>query len=538
MVPPDRGQILNRAVWKTRHVVIGRRAAASREQHNSPSYSQLVTTSRIVSSGKQQNAHPPAATNNDEYCISIFKSRDDSEPYQTWPISCVSDCSVQQIAHRKQGPVLPTLIVQLVDRERKRRSSRAGFMPTQKEGPPSLWFRMPPDDHSPGLHNWERFIKALRGSMSPDDSPITPTSSTQNFSPRPRDNAEYFSRPGSDHQNRSLHHKSSTATYSTGVRERPVTFSSESPSLRSKRSDVSSPSSNYPVQQIAYGVPGQHYTTVLPTDLPSPVNTTGEFNQVNWNGAPGRESLGSPHQGRGSISSNAQPSSIVESSSPPGPRETILDRAFQMQRLQGAEGGATLEERLSSVARFDALMREADEKRKQKQAAARAEQAALRSAFEADDSSQSDQTQEDTDSDDGDFSDRQDQYTPPLIPPSAHRALQYITGRPEPTESSTSPRPGLARSPLSFHADAAPLAQVPPARPHTAHEKVRRTPAQRSQSTQYLPSSFSADIPGRVPEETTPRQSSSSTKRRTLVGGVANEAARSISIHRPSPAPR
>lgn len=351
--------------------------------------------------------------------------------------------------------------------------------------------------------------------MSPDDSPITPTS-TQHFSPRWRDNGDYFPRPGSDHhQSRSLHHKSSTATYSTGARERPVTLSSESPSLRSKRSDVSSPSSNYPVQQIAYGVPGQHYTTVLPTDLPSPVNTTGDFQgQVGWPTPQGRESISSPHQGRGSISSNAQPSSIAESSSPPGPRETILDRAFQMRQVRNTEGGTTLEERLSSVARFDALMRQADEKRRQRAAAARAEQAALRSAFEADDSSESDDdTQEDTDTDDGDFSDRQDQYSPPLIPPSAHRALQYITGSPEPTQSPTSPRPGIARSPLSFHADSRPLTQVPPARPHTAHEKGRRTPAQRSQSTQYLPSSFSADVPGRVPEETTPRQSSSSTKR-------------------------
>lgn len=93
MVPPDRGQILNRAVWKvrnlpihatirpqlttsqTRHVVISRRAPAFREQQNNPSYSQLMTTSRIVSSGKQQSAPPPAPTINDEYCISIFKSK-------------------------------------------------------------------------------------------------------------------------------------------------------------------------------------------------------------------------------------------------------------------------------------------------------------------------------------------------------------------------------------------------------------------------------------------------------------------------------
>src|SRR5690606_19309561 len=137
------------------------------------------------------------------------------------------------------------------------------------------------------------------------------------------------------------------------ARERPSTLSSESPSLRSKRSDVSSPSSNYLSQQYAYTVPGQHYTTVLPTDLPSPVNTTGDHQGERGMGGLGREStVSSPRLGRESLGSHTQQVLGADSSSPPGPRETILDRAFQMHYLQGAENRVPGEEKLSSVARF------------------------------------------------------------------------------------------------------------------------------------------------------------------------------------------
>jgi hypothetical protein len=57
----------------------------------------------------------------------------------------------------------------------------------------------------------------------------------------------------------------------------------------------------------------------------------------------------------------------MPSSSPPGPRETILDRAFQMRCIPGSDREVPGEEKLSSLARFDALMREADEKRKKRE---------------------------------------------------------------------------------------------------------------------------------------------------------------------------
>src|SRR5687768_6881725 len=300
--------------------------------------------------GSSRASQPLAKTSIDDYCLSIYKTKvnppqrsssqrhakpdpiqppvdrqDGWEPTHQWPLSSVVDCSVQTVAHRKQGPVLPTLIVTISDQQRKRRSSRAaGLITSSKESSSTtvLWFRSPNDEPHVSLHDWVRFIMSRRGAPMSPDSPMSPVL-TNPFSPKPRDASDYFPRPSS--HGRGLQHKASTATYSTtgGPRERPLTFSSESPSLRSKRSDVSSPSSyNYPVQQLSFNIPGQHYTTVLPTDIPSPTTAgpadyQGEFIE-GWTSAQGRSStVSSPTRGRDSISSHAQQPSVTESSSPP-----------------------------------------------------------------------------------------------------------------------------------------------------------------------------------------------------------------------------
>lgn len=373
-------------------------------------------------------------------------------------------------------------------------------------------------------------------------SPSTPASPsfTNPFSPRSREVSEYFPRPGSGNRgdNRTLHHKSSTATYSTSTRERPITFSSGSPSLRSKRSDVSCPSTNnHPVQHIGYPVPGQHYTSVLPSDIPSPITSIGEYKGElieGWTTAQGRSStMSSPVQGRDSVSSQAQPS-LNDSSSPPAPRETILDRAFQLRVIPGSDREVAGEEKLTSLARFDALMREVDEKRRQREAAEKARQSAIRSAFEADDSSDEAEGPtpadlEDTDSDDDNYVHEQDPRGPrPLIAPSAKRALEFIAGQDGPVRSPTSPRPAMSRTPLSFHADQMPTALMqapPPARPHTSHAKTRAHPGQRTHSTSQaimanrLSSQNMPALASKPSEDGTlrpsgdKRQSSSSTKR-------------------------
>lgn len=326
--------------------------------------------------------------------------------------------------------------------------------------------------------------------MSPE-SPVALQFSNP-FSPRSGDSSDYFSRPTSDNQSgrsdgRGLQHKNSITTQSTtGTRERPHTFSSESPSLRSKRSDVSSPSSfTHPIQTLAYPVPGQHYTTVLPTDLPSPVSTTGEYQGEfieGWTSAQGRSStMSSPIRGRDSVSSQTPQPSIAatDSSSPPGPRETILDRAFQMGIIPGSGADVSGDAHLGSLARFEALMRDADGKRKEREAAERAEQAAMRSAFEASDSSD-EQDEDSDDSDEDAYGHAPERRGPALIPPTTQRALQFIAGRHEPGHSQKPiSRMSVAsvQTELIFPVDQGPL------RPHTAHAKSRPQASQRTQST-------------------------------------------------------
>lgn len=427
-------------------------------------------------------------------CVDPDSVQDDTEPVQQWPLGSVTDCSIQMLAKRKQGPVLPTLVMTLTDKERKRRSSRAGSLisASRDSGPASLWFRAPPEDHHPGLHEWKNFIQSRKAVHGEEDSPLTPTSAT--FYPRSKDIPDYFSRPESNPTNRSLQHKSSTATYSTTA-NRPAAFDSNSPSLRSRRSDLSSPSSTIATQPPNY-IHGQHYTTVLPTDLPSPVNTTSNFSAdrvEGWIATKSRSStLSSPTIPRDSLSPRALHASMISSSSPPGPRETLLDRAFQMRSISAAAQKTLGEEKLSSVARFDALMRDADVRRKQKAAIEREEQMAIRSAFEDDDSSDvdSDSDTDDTDSGAENMAPKGTQADPSLMSPSAHRALQYIASRPGPQ------RPAVSRNNLSFHASSASviLTREPAERPHTSHEKGRRDLSQRTQSAHYLPSFPSTEM--------------------------------------------
>lgn len=439
------------------------------------------------------------------------------------------------VAHRKQGPVLPTLVISMIDKERKRRSSRAaGLISSSKESSSAtLWFRMAPDDHHPSLNEWARFILAKKSPMSPE-SPMSPTF-TNPFASRNRDPSDYFARPTSGNQpnridQRGLQHKSSSHTHSTGTRERPLTFSSESPSLRSKRSDVSTPSSaNYPIQKMNFPIAGQHYTTVLPTDLPSPVGTVGEYQGEfieGWTSAQGRSStMSSPIRARSSISSQTpHPSIAATESSSPGPRETILDRAFQMRCIPGSEREVPGEEKLSSLARFEALMRQADEKRKQREAAERAQQIAMRSAFEASDSSGQEQ---DTDSDDLDedaYGGVPERRGPALIPSSTQRTLQFVAGHHDTPQAPSSSRTSTPKTKSSTRRDSsAALQQSPPIRPRTAHAKSRPSPTQRTNSTpQLTPGMAKLDIStsrnklleeGKSRSKADKRLSTSSTKR-------------------------
>ncbi|EGX96731.1 hypothetical protein CCM_01389 [Cordyceps militaris CM01] len=508
LVPPDRSQILGRASWKARYVLVGRKTPSHRDNGNSCNIGNATlpkTLPRPVS---------------DEYFVCVYKNKDDTEPIQQWSVSLITDCQVQNVSHRKQTVAQPTLVITLSDKERKRRSSRAaGLMTSGKDASvTTLWFRAAPEDKQISLDDWARFILSKK-SMSNSESPVSPVFNSP-FITRSREVPEHFPRPGSSGTR--LQHKSSTATYSTGPRERPVTFSSQSPSLRSKRSDLSSPSTtnnNYPI-------PGQLYTTVLPTDIGPSAELNGD-SRDGWTSSSvyGRSTVNSPAHMRDSMSSHGFYGEIPEVNAPPAPGETILDRAFKLGHVPFAIPDVPGQEKLSSIARFDLLMRDAEQRRLQKETAGKRTRQTLESRFEDEDSSEETQSDRSHGADTGDDAQGR-QGKANLISPSAQRALDFIADRNGRRQGQPRHRPSASRNHLSFHADAAPAAIVtaPPVRPHTAHAKSRPG-AQRTQSTPHLiPSAVTHDIPNvptRIQEESRKpaadkRISGSSSKRLSL----------------------
>lgn len=424
------------------------------------------------------------------------------------------DCQIQMIAHRKQGPVLPTLVLSLVpdpmlDKMRKRRSSRTTSFAAPKETvPTTLLFRSA--DEQPTLHEWARFLQQLIQPNMPDRaplSPVTPASPTfiNPFAPRSREPSDVQNRPGSGNGGpRPAFFFKAPGPIHSG-RDRPMTFS-DSPSLRSKRSDLSSQTSLMNQSHVGF----HNYTTMHPTDLPSPATTIGEYQGEfieGWTSAQGRSStLSSPVRGRDSVSSQAPTPlpSIPDSSSPPGPRETILDRAFQMRCIPGSEREIPGEEKLSSLARFDALMREMDEKRRQREAeeakfkhetaattASKPDNSGLQGAWDLEDGdsdSDSDGMGENGDSDElagGAEADIEDRFSSAA---PAQRALDFITGRHESTPRS---RAHGMRSELAYNREALmALSSAGPTvlRPQTGYSKNRGRPGmtQRTHSQPQL----------------------------------------------------
>lgn len=185
----------------------------------------------------------------------------------------------------------------------------------------------------------------------------------------------------------------------------------------------------------------------MPADLPSPVSTNGFDDQsiLGWTSAQGRSSALSSHT-RGS-------NSVSAAGTPPAPRETILDRAFQMRYIPGSDRLPEPEDdgKLSSLARFEALMREADERLKSKGASSKAtSRKANASGWNLEEEDENDS--EDSDMEDEAFrpgtSDYAGQYeledddvdslalSIHEMPTPAQRALEYISGRSTPREIS------------------------------------------------------------------------------------------------------
>lgn len=409
-------------------------------------------------------------------------AQDDREPIAQYAANTIAQCQVQMVAHRKQGPVLPTLIITIApdpatDKLRKRRSSRAaGLVASSREsGPLTLWFRAEEvNREGQSLNDWARAIQATVQPNMPEITPMSPMSPASNsfnspFAQRqPRDASEFYQNRPPSAPKSTLQHKSSTATGSS--RERPLTFS-DTPSLRSRRSDISS-LAGINVPPLA----PHTYASVMPSDLPSPATTAGGHYGgfiEGWTTAQGRSStLSSPVRNvRDSMGSMPpfSPPATIESGSPPAPRETILDRAFQLHCIPGSDQQVPGEEKLSSLARFEALMQQADEQRKDRSQRPQTmmrrpasppasppnslQQPGLRSAWDLDDTSDDDLEGSDSDSTHGDsgYGREEDvEEDQASMRAQSRRTLGYVSGRRTP--QSQSPRGTMGpRSPIAFN---------------------------------------------------------------------------------------
>ncbi|CAI4210321.1 unnamed protein product [Parascedosporium putredinis] len=287
----------------------------------------------------------PLQLQNTEYTISVYKSKDDYEPYYQCPVNSVTDCQVQQLSHRKQGPVLPTLVITVSDKEKKRRSSRAAGLISGKES-------------------------THRGFTAPGDRDGPPTA-----------------------------------------------HGSESPSLRSKRSDVSSPTSGIHPSLSHRTLPSHHHYTTgsradIPPDLPSPAESGAGDQHINelidgWSSPQARSSsFSSPRAGAPSLDRRHTSVGV----SPTINRETILDRAFQLRCIPGSERAVPGEEKLSSLARFDALMRDTEDRRNKDDGvrAKQAQEARRKWEMGGDSSESDDESERETDDEDDDYHLEQD----------------------------------------------------------------------------------------------------------------------------------
>ncbi|KAI0166877.1 hypothetical protein GGR52DRAFT_78279 [Hypoxylon sp. FL1284] len=509
--PPDRGTIIGRAVWKPRYLVIGPQKDA--HQPNS-SLSQVLSAARIKeASGRSSKPQPRALP--DAVYLSIYKSRDDWEPVQQHSMASITQCQVQMVAHRKQGPALPTLAIQIspdpaTDKLRKRRSSRtAGLTTTRDSGPTTLWFRLG-DDRTYKLEDWARYIHSL---MQPDIpvrhpiSPISPTSPSfiNPFSPS-RDATDFYvgnSSASSSKTYSKLPPALSNHAHQSSRDGNMTTYTSGSASIHSRRSDLSSSHASASVPfGTAYAT--QHYTTVHPSDLPSPASTVGGFQDQfieGWTSAQGRSStLSSPIRTRESmdtVPSQALPS--VHSSSPPAPRETILDRAFQLRCIPGSDREVPGEEKLSSIARFEALMREAEERQRAFEKEKMPGSERLQSTWEEDETDEDvEEDDDDTEDDDSDEDAYEQDMEADEIAPSAQKALQFIASRHssgKPSWSQQNPRTVPNYDGQSI------------LRPHTAHSRLRPA-AQRTSSQPQFPAAAldKSGIASRMPEDAVTRR--------------------------------
>ncbi|KAI1764073.1 hypothetical protein GGR53DRAFT_495458 [Hypoxylon sp. FL1150] len=509
LAPPDRGTIIGRAVWKPRYLVIG--PQKDTYPSNNSGFSQVLSAARSIKDAGGRSSKPLPRAQSDAVYLSIYKTRDDWEPVQQHSMASITHCQVQMVAHRKQGPVLPTLAIQIspdpaTDKLRKRRSSRtAGLTSTKESGPTTLWFRLG-DDRTYKLEDWARYIHSLMQQPEfPSRHPISPVSPTSPTFINPfssRDTSNFYMSASSGSSSKTRTKFPPTSSGHAYGSSQDATYTSGSASIHSRRSDVSSSHASSMVPAAA-GYAQQHYATVHPSDVPSPASTVGEYQDQfieGWTSAQGRSStLSSPIRARESIGSppGQMPPSIY-SGSPPAPRETILDRAFSLRCIPGSDREVPGEEKLSSIARFEALMREAEERQKATEKDRAPAKPPLKSTWEEDESDEDDEDEDDDDGEDDDSDeDGFEQHIGDDVGPSAQKALQFIANR----HSSGKPSSPQQNSRNVTNHDGPSIL-----RPHTAQSKLRPAAQRTSSQPQIPPATLEKSAIPRVPDDAVTRR--------------------------------
>ncbi|KAI9772908.1 MAG: hypothetical protein M1840_008790 [Geoglossum simile] len=265
--------------------------------------------------------------------LSIFKQQGDTECIVRYPLDSIKSVCIEDIAHRKPGPALPTLVVTLDQGppSPKRRSSQSGSVLPMRPRANTLLFRTAKDDVR-NISDWHQAIQnQLNPKIEPSGSLFDPGWGFNNSSRTLKLNTRgpHGGTPGSPFSNQAN-----------------TTLLSPSSSVRSVRSELSSSESDK-----------KSFYSRGTSELPSPV--------FEMPLTPVVEDHAIVHVGTGSPSSTYEEESAGLLTAPSPRRETILDRAFMMNCIpDGAELATSPEQ--NSIERFEALMRNLEARNAQK----------------------------------------------------------------------------------------------------------------------------------------------------------------------------
>lgn len=374
---------------------------------------------------------------------------------------------MRNIAYRKQSSLVPTLVLELkpdilLERQRRRRSSRAGALTSPKDTWADVYlFRTMAEDRF-SIFDWQLVLSSRLTSSNNMDCPRSPES--PDF---PTFVDPFASRnAGPD--------TGAAAKANRGHRQQPHALISPAPSVRSLRSDMSSHSGSQNPSLHLLPSPSQVYQS--PTDTLSPAASSYEapFYQVRP-AMHGRASTFSSHtRGRGSFASMISPSAPTTPIEPPGPRQTILDRAFQMRCIPGSDLlQDEASEKMTSMARFEALMREHDQRRQRNSTKEPHQKPQAESSLASAVATPASRGQEEQEN--ILLSNNEVDISTP-----AQKALAYISGRQTPTRSrtpkpTTPPIPFVTQNSMSSLREpcTTPLQGLSPRTNSSRHRKVR-----------------------------------------------------------------